>query len=40
MKRVTYLGTMQPVLEGAQDFSIGAAKGATLGALDEIGGLS
>ena len=28
-----------PALETAQDFSIGAAKGATLGSLDELGGL-
>lgn len=27
-----------PILEGAKDFSIGAAQGATLGAADEIGG--
>lgn len=28
-----------PVLEGAKDFSIGAAKGATMGTMDEIGGV-
>jgi hypothetical protein len=30
----------QPLLESAQDFSVGAAQGATLGAADEIGGVA
>lgn len=32
-------GLVQPALETAQDFSTGVAKGMTMGALDEIGGV-
>jgi len=40
-KQVSNIGDMvSPVLETAQDFSIGTAKGLTMGALDELGGLA